>query len=170
MTEKSALPLALQCSSLSYSIRPVSLSDAKSLQISIWQHRDIDSVKDFVKRILKFEKQQRGLGIVVLDTEYSNTPIAYGQVTQWIKCAEISDLLVREDYRRQSIGTAMVQYLINYIRPRASCVELGVALSNPRALALYQRLGFQDSYTLHLDLGNGKEPVLYLQIDFEQFR
>jgi ribosomal protein S18 acetylase RimI-like enzyme len=38
-------------------------------------------------------------------------------------------------------------------------------MTNQRALALYRRLGFQDSYTLQLDLGEGVEPVLYLAID-----
>jgi RimJ/RimL family protein N-acetyltransferase len=60
----------------------------------------------------------------------------------------------------------MIQYLTHYsLTVKASCVELGVAMNNQRALALYQKLGFQDSYTLQLDLGQGTEPVLYLNID-----
>jgi ribosomal protein S18 acetylase RimI-like enzyme len=44
----------------------------------------------------------------------------------------------------------------------ASTLEIGAALSNPRALGLYRRLGFVDGRILDLDLGNGPEPVMYL--------
>ena len=47
---------------------------------------------------------------------------------------------------------------------RPALVEIGVALSNPRAMALYQRLGFVEDRVINLDLGSGAEPVMYLKI------
>jgi ribosomal protein S18 acetylase RimI-like enzyme len=160
-------PPALQQPDPQFAIRPVTLSDVGSLETCLWHNQNIDAINDFVLRVLKFEEQQRGIGIVVVDDSLSSASIiAYGQITQWIKCAEISDLIVHPDYRGQGIGTAMIQHLTHYgLKRKVNCVELGVTMTNQRALALYRRLGFQDSYTLQLDLGEGVEPVLYLAID-----
>jgi ribosomal protein S18 acetylase RimI-like enzyme len=167
MSNHLGYPLALHQPKSLFAIRHVDLSDVRSLHTRLWQSQDRDTTQDFIQRVLKFEEQKRGIGIVVVDNKLSpSTIVAYGQITQWVKCAEISDLMVHPDYRGQGIGTAMIQYLTHYsLTVKASCVELGVAMNNQRALALYQKLGFQDSYTLQLDLGQGTEPVLYLNID-----
>lgn len=166
LNDNQDLPLALQHPNLPYLIRPVTLSDTVSLQSTIWNDRTLDSITDFINRVIKFHTQNRGIGVVVVDDNLLHKPIvAYGQVAQWVKCAEISDLWVVPNYRGQGIGTAMIQYLTAFISTRSDCVELGVAENNPRALALYQRLGFTASYTLQLDLGQGVEPVLYLQLN-----
>lgn len=164
-------PLALQRPSPTIVIRTVQLSDVDLFHDDLWQDRTVDSITAFIGRVLKFAEQGRGTGIVVIDpTTSSDTIIAYGQVTQWVKCAEISDLLVHPAYRGQGIGTAMIQFLAQQsLTMKTNCVELGVAMSNERALALYRRLGFKDSYTLQLDLGQGTEPVLYLVIDLTPF-
>jgi ribosomal protein S18 acetylase RimI-like enzyme len=60
----------------------------------------------------------------------------------------------------------MIQYLIQAaIDMRVPNVEIGAAFSNPRALELYRRLGFQDDRTVMMNLGNGRENVLYLRIE-----
>lgn len=165
MTDIYRLP-GLQTPNLHYIIRSVKLSDVDQLHEHIWQDRKVSSISEFIQRIIKLESQYRGIGIVVTDDLQETQPIvAYGQVTQWIKCAEISDLMVVPAYRGRGIGTAMIQYLARFIAPNADCIELGVAQSNPRALTLYRRLGFEDSYTVQLDLGRGSEPVIYLQIN-----
>lgn len=170
MSDQHNVPIALQSPDLPYTIRPVQLSDTVQLKKVLWQDRTLRSITDFVQRIIKFESEQRGVGIVVVDDDqFPEQILAYGQVTQWVKCAEISDLMVHPTHRGQGIGTAMIQYLMASVPSRANCVELGVAESNPRALALYRRLGFCDSYTLQLDLGNGTESVIYLQIDLSLY-
>jgi ribosomal protein S18 acetylase RimI-like enzyme len=171
MNDHPDCPIALQHPNLNLTIRQVRLSDGSLLHSHLWQNRDHATIQDFIQRLLKFEAKKRGTGIVVLDnTRSSEMIIAYGQVTQWVKCAEISDLFVHPSYRGQGIGTAMIQYLTHHVLTlQVSCVELGVAISNQRALALYRRLGFKDSYTLQLDLGKGTESVLYLAIDLTPF-
>ena len=172
MSENPVYPHALQQPTSTIIIRPVKLEDVGLLQSCLWQDRDMESIEDFIRRVLKFEAQNRGIGIIVInDTTPSKPIIAYGQITQWVHCPEISDLLVQKVYRGQGIGTAMIQYLTHHaLAQHANCVELGVARSNPRALALYQRLGFKDSYTLQLDLGQGTEPVLYLSLDLTPYQ
>ncbi len=167
----SKMPKALGLPDKRFSIRPVCIDDVSILQSCLWHERTIEDIEGFIQRILTFRDNRRGIGIVVLDGNNASLPIvAYGQMMQWLQCVEISDLLVHSQYRDQGIGTAMIQFLIQFVLSQhKECVELGVAESNPRALALYRRLGFCDSYTLHLDLGQGNEPVIYLRLDLTPY-
>jgi ribosomal protein S18 acetylase RimI-like enzyme len=77
--------------------------------------------------------------------EYNSHIIAFGQISRWRHCAEISDLIVQEAYRNQGIGTALINHLLEYaLKMDVSCVEIGADHDNHRAIALYRRLGFQD--------------------------
>ncbi len=157
---------ALQTPDTKFQIRPVRLHDVDALHIRCWSDRPYQWVYQLVRRAQQIAHQGRGLGIVVLN---NNVIQAYGQVTMWTCCAEISDLIVAPASRSQGIGTAMIQYLTRIAREmHAPCVEIGVALGNPRALALYRRLGFVDDHVRKLNIGNGQESVLYLKIDFEK--
>lgn len=164
MSENSDFPIALHAPQTDIYLRAVTRDDIFALQAYLWQERSIDRIDEFVCRILKYEQQDRGVGVVVMGN--ANMPIiGYGQVTQWVTCAEISDLIVHPHYQSRGYGTAMIQYLTRVmLEKRYSCVEIGVANSNPRALNLYRRLGYQDSYMLELDLGQGIEPVTYLRL------
>lgn len=107
--------------------------------------------------------QGKALGLVAVPDQHDDYPIAYGQITCWPRVAEISDLIVAEAWRGQGIGSALIESLIAAAGHwPVTAVEIGVALSNPRALDLYKRLGFSFGRTLTLDLGHGAEPVLYL--------
>ncbi len=87
--------------------------------------------------------QGRALGIVAV---CDGDVIAYGQITLWPHTAEISDLIVTELWRSKGIGTLLIHRLIEAARDwQMPLVEIGVALDNPRALALYQRLGFREA-------------------------
>lgn len=145
--------------------RPVQLNDAEALHAVCWPERPLSSVYQLVSRAQNIARQGRGLGVVMVNAD--RLPFAYGQVTLWAQCAEISDLVVQEQKRGLGYGTGMIQYLMRAARQmQAPAVEIGAALSNPRALALYRRLGFEDSHVAQIDLGSGKEPVLFLRLDF----
>lgn len=154
--------LALQAPDPRIAIRPVRLADVAGLQQACWPERSFDAVYRFVSRARYNASQGRAIGIVVADDDLIR---AYGQFTLWPRCGEISDLIVAEAHRGQGLGTAMIQYLVRAARDmQADCVDIGAALSNPRALALYRRLGFRDSYIQEIDLGQGSEPVQYLRL------
>lgn len=148
----------------SYSIRPVRLTDSPQIQQHLWNNLTLEQVVERLKRVQQLTNQGRGGGIVVQYPKGTPPIIAYGQLTRWTNCAEISDLIVVESFRRQGIGTLMIRYLMSMARDTGlTCAEIGVAESNPLALALYRRLGFRDEYTVQANLGAGEETVIYLR-------
>jgi ribosomal protein S18 acetylase RimI-like enzyme len=149
-----------------YRLRQVTLNDAAQLQESCWPNWSIEAVRDLLQRVEGISRRNRGLGIVA----YNEADIlGYGQLTVWPRTTEISDLIVTPGYRSHGIGTAIILHLIDKVRAwHLPQVEIGVALNNPRALALYQRLGFQEDRIINLDLGHGVEPVMYLTMSVTQ--
>jgi|MTBAKSStandDraft_2_1061841.scaffolds.fasta_scaffold11239_5 ribosomal protein S18 acetylase RimI-like enzyme len=145
-----------------FTIRPVQISDAASLRQTCWADRAPETISLLIERTRKLAQHGRGLGVVAVRDD--GTACAFGLLTVWPRLAEISDLIVSTPYRGQGIGTQIITRLTEAaIGLGVNTLEIGVALSNPRALALYRSLGFTDSRTIDLDLGNGAEPVLYLQ-------
>jgi ribosomal protein S18 acetylase RimI-like enzyme len=108
-----------------------------------------------------------GLGVVALTTEGENTQIAgFGQLTLWPRCGEISDLVVHEALRGRGVGTGLVQYLCRAGRDmNLDCLEIGADVTNTRARALYQRLGFVESHTAQLEFAGSTVDVVYLRVD-----
>lgn len=156
---------ALQPPDIPHTIRQVSNIDLMALHADCWSHRSVKRCEEILKIINTARRRQRGMGIVIV-SEDTRKIIAYGQIARLSKCIEISDLVVSEKYRSQGIGTAMIQSLIASIPEESkNIIEIGVAESNPRALALYQRLGFKRAYELRLKLIDGRETVLYLRLD-----
>jgi ribosomal protein S18 acetylase RimI-like enzyme len=158
----SILPLALQSPNPALKIRSVRLDDNAALRADCWSHRTQTGTNERLKRILDMMAQRRGLGIVV---ERDNCILAYGQVIHWRMSAEISDLIVSEKQRGTGIGTAMIQFLVAAMaKAPIEHIEIGAAISNPRALALYRRLGFVDSHKRILNIGSGSEEIMYLRL------
>jgi len=160
-------PLALKPPDPRVRIRPVSRQDIPALR-RLWPNRSETEVMQLVNRVLRQAEQRRGLGVVAVGRdEYSLT--GYGQLTLWSHAAEIADLAVAETERGRGLGTGLIQYLVRTAQEmRALRVEIGAALSNFRAVALYRRLGFRDGRAIMVDLGNGLETVLYFYLDFSQ--
>ncbi len=142
------------------SLRPLTLADAEPLQIACWPDASPILIADVLARTLALVQIGRTVALVAnLDGQI----VGYGQVTRWPHAAEISDLIVASEYRSQGIGSTLIAALIESARDwTVPVAEIGVALSNPRALALYERLGFGPGRIIEIDLGNGYEPVHYL--------
>ena len=162
------LPLALQPPAIACEIRPVQWADVDTLRDRCWPERSFAQVQRLVSRALRLEQHNYGLGLVVVEP---GGLIGYGQFTHWPRAAEISDLIVAGERRSQGLGTALIQTLVHRARAHAvTRVEIGVALDNPRALALYRRLGFSDQRTVYLDLNGVRTPVLYLELAVDGVR
>ena len=157
--------LALQPPNPEITIRPARYADVDALRKNCWPERDHDAVYRFIARARQTARDGRGLGAVVVgDAEEA---VGYGQFMLWPRCGEISDLIITPSCRGQGMGTALIQYLVRTAQEmHAPCIDIGAALSNPGAVALYRRLGFRDSYRQRMNLGNGDEEVLYLRLKF----
>jgi ribosomal protein S18 acetylase RimI-like enzyme len=141
-------------------VRPVQPSDDKSLKNACWSQRSESSIAELIQRTQKLAFSRRGLGAV---GTFNGVLCGFGLLTLWPRAAEISDLFVSQQCRSQGVGSAIIAYLTTAARKlHATTLEIGVALSNPRALALYRRLGFIDGHIVEIVLDREPEPVLYL--------
>jgi GNAT superfamily N-acetyltransferase len=152
------LPPALRAPDPRIPIRPVHLSDAESLFAACWPSRTFSAVYSLVQRAVRSAADGRGLGIVVPGA--GNAMLGYGQALMWPTCAEISDMVV-----------AIIQTLVHKaLALGADEAEIGAALNNPRAASLYRRLGFEDSHSVLVNLGAGKEHILFLRLNLRMAR
>ena len=64
---------------------------------------------------------------------------------EWAGCPWIYDVLTHPEHRSHGIGSAMLQACEDAARARGvQTIGLGVAVTNVRARALYERLGYRD--------------------------
>lgn len=146
-----------------YPIRKVERDDIPALNQACWSHHSLKNAYDKFQQLQSAMKGGTGLAIVV-ETEDKSQLIGYGQIMRLPRSAEISNLWVAEDYRSRGIGTAIIQYLIQNSYLNVDRIEIGVAITNTRALSLYQRLGFVEFSQRVLDLGDGVEEYIYLKL------
>lgn len=162
------IPLALRAPDPLISIRPARLSDVDALHAGCWPNRSFTTVYELVHRAERAAAEHRGLALVVTGAE--NQVCGYGQIMAWPSCAEISDMVIMEPYRGLGYGTALIQALVDAGQKMGMDeIEIGAAVNNPRAAVLYRRLGFQDSHTVMLNFGYGKEHVLFLRLSLKAY-
>ena len=87
--------------------------------------------------------REGALGVVIPSDGQNETAKAYGGMTLVLDEGSITNIAVRPDCRRQGLGRAVVQALIDEARARGvTDIYLEVRVSNEAAIALYCSLGF----------------------------
>lgn len=75
----------------------------------------------------------------------------------------LAHLGIRSDYRNQGLGSRLVDYFIKEAQKKGrTTVSLDVSVENPRALALYQRLGFKITKENISNISNYKNKFSYV--------
>jgi ribosomal protein S18 acetylase RimI-like enzyme len=147
---------------LELTLLPFDLSQIQALHEACWPEVPFDHLLDLLSNIVRRCEQQRAWALTALQDD---KPVGFGQLSSWTRGVEISDLIVSVCCRSQGIGTALIAGLLDIAQQQGFReVEIGVAENNERALALYQRLGFEIEQRIELDLGDGPEMVLYLKL------
>jgi ribosomal protein S18 acetylase RimI-like enzyme len=146
-------------------LRTVTLDDVAALHAACWPDQKLADVQLRVHAIVSAAgARERAWGYVAT---LGGEIVGFGQMTRWGNRGEISNLVVHPDWRSKGVGTTLIRRLMGVARENdLTEVEIGVAESNPRAMALYRKLGFRDDRKLMLDIGSGMEPVRYMMISF----
>ncbi len=147
-------------------LRPLEETDAPALQRACWPETPLSIVQERVASFIRQHQKGWAWGLVA---RHGKEVVGFGQLMRCGSRYEICDLIIGEQWRGQGIGTALISRLIGIAREQgAREVEIGGAVSNPYALALYRRLGFRDRRRVMLDLGDAPEPVIYLSLNLKE--
>ncbi|NDJ53734.1 MAG: GNAT family N-acetyltransferase [Chloroflexi bacterium] len=137
-------------------------SEVTWLHQALWPDLSIDDIAARLDRLIKAQRNQRAWGLVArIDQEI----VGFGQLARWTnEQTEICDLIVAPAWRSQGIGTQIILHLLEIAQQeRLPGIEIGCDVDNPRAFALYQRLGFAHHRTVKLQLNGQHETILYLR-------
>lgn len=130
--------------------------DRRPLHVACYAEQTAFQFRDLFNHGLRFQAQGRCFWLVI--TAHDRI-IGNGQLVIYPGGAECANLFVVPEYRGQGIGTALVGVLTALAgHQQVTGLEIGVTTDNPRALALYQRLGFQEERRLHLP--NSKPAII----------
>ncbi len=96
--------------------------------------------------------------------EHDGTLVGFVVVTWAAGDAELLNIAVASSYQRQGVGQALIDLMIDQVRPFASMVFLEVRISNHSAIAFYEReqffeLGQRPNY---YPTARGREDALIL--------
>ncbi|HVT93619.1 MAG TPA: GNAT family N-acetyltransferase [Bryobacteraceae bacterium] len=102
------------------------------------------------EQLLDMQYRARRAGVrSVFPDSASEIIIAGGVDVGWLVVAELPDqiriveIMVREDYRGQGVGSSIVREIQHGARCAGRPVRLGVNSTNAAAIRLYERLGFR---------------------------
>ena len=132
--------------------------DLQQLYATFYSHLPYSEFRTFCDHLLKTQSAGRGYWLVV---EADSGLIGNGQLIIFPSGAELANLQVIPKQQGRGIGAAIVSVLTAIASHIGlDSLEIGVASGNSRALALYQRLGFEEDRKLRLKTG---QPALILR-------
>lgn len=130
------------------SFRLAQEEDRRPLHTACYPDYTTAHFHDLFNHLLRRQEQGRCFWIVILIHERI---IGSGQLIIYSSVAEVANLYIVPEFREQGLGTALLELLTAVARHHhLTHLEIGVTTDNPRALALYQRLGFEEDRRLQL--------------------
>jgi ribosomal-protein-alanine N-acetyltransferase len=130
------------------SFRLIQPSDLQPLHQACFAERPLLPFRRHFQQMLRRQETGRGFCLVA---DNQGELVGSGQLTIYPNGAELANLAVVPAWRGQGVGTAVVAVLTAVAdHLQLTFLELGVQNDNPRAQALYQRLGFVPDRPLDL--------------------
>ena len=155
---------------MSLTIRPATLDDAAELAEYATRlfgeglpgilKRDVPTVEDERAFIRSFDAPNRVLLLAVVDERIvGNLGFSGESLVEQAHSGEFG-ISVSTEYRGQGIGTALIEALLAWAPEHGvSRIEVRSWANNPRATALYERMGFEYEGTLRAAVIRDGEPV-----------
>ena len=152
-----------------FALRVATPADCQPLHSACFPERPIDEFTIEYKHTLDWQEKGRCVMLIgVGDVSASSTTagiLASGQLHFLGDVGEIANVAVTPSARGCGIGTAIIQALIDIAKQTGKTkVEIGVSAGNPRANALYQRLGFLPDRQLYLPSTDTNATMLQLTL------
>lgn len=134
-----------------------------------------------IKDVIKGEKKAFGssLGYDLLYQELTLNPFAFyfvveieqkvhGYIGVWInKNAEILNFYVDKKYQNQGYGKMLLNFVLDLCKQcNVRYISLEVRVSNHKAISLYEKHGFIQSYHRKAYYSNGEDAIVMIK-DFE---
>ena len=141
--DKNLLPLYLkkpqaqrQLEGKNIIIEDMKISDLKNLEIS-----DFDDFWNI--DILKDELTSKTSQFIC--AKYENKIVGFAGIKIILDEADIMNIAVKKDYRRQGIATLLLNYILTICKEKSiTTIHLEVNEKNFSAISLYQKLGFKE--------------------------
>ncbi len=116
------------------------------------QRRHIDGLVEIEEQCFNsgfarktFEKELENKIAAYFVAENDGKPVGYAGLWNMCGAADIMDVAVHKDFRRQGIGEALIEKLIEYCKNEdISEINLEVRMSNLAAQSLYKKMGFME--------------------------
>ena len=136
------------------------MADAADLHDNCFPEQTLGEVYDYLRWCLTQQAKGR---LVRLVAEVDGQVVANGQLTILHNQGEIGSLSVAPACRRQGIGTALIEALVEQARRhQVHTVEITAHLDAPWVQAWYLRLGFV--YAGEHNFGDGPVAVLHMTL------
>lgn len=145
------------------SFRLLQPDDLHALHQACFPERPLPTFRRNFAQLLRRHEAGRGFCLIA---QTQSGLVGSGQMILYPNGAELANLIVVPAWRSQGIGTGIIGVLTAVAHHlHLTCLEIGVQNDNPRAQALYERLGFTPDRPL--DLPN-RPPALILRKQLHQ--
>ncbi len=154
-------------------IFPDSVTKKDLLRIRTMTHSDLDSVLLIEHQNYEFPWEEDifvdcfKAGYECLVCEYDNNILGYCLLSMAVGEAHILNISVHQKEQSQGIGRRMLEHLIDTARGKAETIFLEVRPSNVGAIALYEKMGFNEIGIRkgYYPAQNGREDAIMLALE-----
>ena len=138
-------------------LRPLTPDDIGPLHISCYAQQSQTETGAKLQNSLYWQEKGRRVHLILVTDK--GRVVGGGHVGRYGRNAEIADVIIAPDVRRQGLGTILVRSLIHVAQSEEWLpLEIGVLADNTAARDLYLRLGFHQ--IKEISLADGQSALI----------